>query len=75
MADGFLSSLGRRAHAARDTAEDYGSRAAETVRERGGAVVGRAILGDNHGGIADIEIHVAGGDDIPLVILDPSRRR
>jgi hypothetical protein len=36
MADGFLSTLGRRAHAARDTAEDYGSRAAETVRERGG---------------------------------------
>lgn len=36
MADGFLSGLGRRAEGARDQAEDYGRRAAGTLREQGG---------------------------------------
>lgn len=36
MAAGFLSGLGRSADIARDQAEDYGRRAAETLRDRGG---------------------------------------
>jgi ElaB/YqjD/DUF883 family membrane-anchored ribosome-binding protein len=36
MADGFLSSLSRRAYDARDTAEEYGRDAGRRVREGGG---------------------------------------
>ncbi len=36
MADGFLSSLTRRAYEARDTADDYGRDAGRRLRESGG---------------------------------------
>ena len=40
----------------------------------GGPIVRRAILRHNHGGIADVEVHVARRDDVAVLILDAAGR-